>query len=172
MNFDLHWKIRRYLLGRMETRRLRARERARDANPDLVAELDRFIVTHVQPQTEDLARRFRLGLEEAARTPDGSPVDAVRSHARIQLRISRMFLENMIADGVDHIRPHLGDRPGRIVTEMVENHLRKGVGALAGEMLHPAREQAEDIVQDLKRRGFKAVYSRTNLDIEEEERDR
>ena len=96
----------------------------------------------------------------------------VRSHARIQLRISRMFLENMIADGVDHIRPHLGDRPGRIVTEMVENHLRKGVGALAGEMLHPAREQAEDIVQDLKRRGFKAVYSRTNLDIEEEERDR
>jgi hypothetical protein len=169
MNFDLHWKIRRYLSGRMETRRLRARERARDANPDLVAELDRFIVTHIQPQTEDLARRFRLGLEESARTTEGSPVDAVRSHARIQLQISRMFLENMVADGVHHVRPHLGDRPGRIVTEMVENHLRKGVGALAGEILQPAREEAEKIVQDLKRRGFKAVHSRNGFDLAEEE---
>jgi superfamily I DNA and/or RNA helicase len=83
-----------------------------------------------------------------------------------------MFLENMVADGVHHVRPHLGDRPGRIVTEIVENHLRKGVGALAVGMLQPAREQAEHIVQDLKRRGFKTVHSRTNLDIEAEERDR
>jgi hypothetical protein len=172
MNFDLYWKVRRYLSGKMNARRVRARERARDANPDVVAELDRFIVTHVQPQTEDLARRFRFGLEESSRTTDGSPVDAVRSHARIQLQVSRMFLENMIADGVNHVRPHLGDRPGRAVIEMVENHLRNGVGALTGEFLHPAREEAEKIVQDLKRRGFKAVYSRTNLDIEDEERDR
>jgi len=169
MNFDLHWTIRRYLSGKMNARRLRAWERARDANPDLIAEMDRFIVTYVQPRTEDLARRFSLGLEESARTTGGSPVDAVRSHARIQLQVSRMFVENMIADGVDHIRPHLGDRPGRIVTEMVEKHLRKGVGALAGEILQPAREEAKDIVNDLKRRGFKAVYSRGGFDLAEGE---